>query len=149
VDGPGTIADFLGENPVGPWTLRVADQQFGGTGTFNTWGLNLLITPADAASVQAGPPPAVTRLVGNAPNPFNPRTVIAFDLARDGPVQLDLYDLRGRLVRRLADRVFIAGRHSVAWDGLGDSGEALASGLYFCRLRAGDGAQVHKMTLLR
>ncbi len=149
VDGPGALDDFLGEEAQGTWTLQVADLQFGATGTFHSWGLNILVTPRDASGTDDPATPAVTRLVGNAPNPFNPRTVVAFDLARGGPVRLDVYDVRGRLVRRLADSVFAAGRHVVTWDGRDGRGAEPASGIYFCRLHTDEGAQVHKMTLLR
>lgn len=149
VDGPGSLDDFLGEPALGPWTLSVADHQFGAVGTFNAWGVNLLVQPAGAAGTDDASLPAATRLVGNSPNPFNPRTTIAFDLARPGPVRLDIYDLRGRLVRRLVDAALPAGRHEAAWDGRDDQGGAAASGLYFCRLHSSGGASVHKMALVR
>jgi len=93
--------------------------------------------------------PSRTRLVGNAPNPFNPRTVISFELAQTGPVRLEVYDVKGRLVQTLGDRVFEAGLHSVPWDGRDRRGGETASGLYFFRLMTEDEVQTHKMLLVR
>ena len=74
---------------------------------------------------------------------------IAFDLARAGRVRLELFDLRGRLVRRLVDGEVTAGRHEVVWDGRDGGSRETASGIYLCRLRATGSTQMHKMTLVR
>jgi subtilisin-like proprotein convertase family protein len=148
VDGPGSLADFLGESVLGTWTLAVADHQFGGIGTFNSWGLNILATPDDVLAAP-GDLPTALRLVGAVPNPFNPQTELVFELPRAGQVQLDVYDLRGRHVRRLVDGLVLAGRHAVRWDGRDDGGRALASGVYLCRLRTDQGEQRRKLTLAR
>ena len=97
-------------------------------------------------------PPAVTRnlLHPAAPNPFNPRTEIAFDLAADGRAQLAVYDLAGRLVRVLVDRPLRAGPHAFIWDGIDHAGRRVASGVYLYALRPETGDQiVRKMTLLK
>jgi len=148
IDGPGELTDFWNQNPRGAWTLKVSDEQFGALGTFNSWGLNLLVTDNEASAVETGLP-AMTRLVGNAPNPFNPRTVISFELAGSGPVRMDVYDLKGRLVRELANRNYDAGRHDIVWDGRDNRGGETASGMYFFRMRTIDEVQTHKMMLVR
>lgn len=79
--------------------------------------------------------PAV-RLAAAAPNPFNPRTVVAFELPRAMPVRLAVYDLRGRLVAVLAEGTWPAGRHEAAWDGRDAGGHPVAAGAYVCRLEA-------------
>jgi subtilisin-like proprotein convertase family protein len=151
VDGPGALADFLGESVVGDWTLTVIDYQFGAMGTFHSWGLNLLVAPEvspvpDDASDGV---PAVTRLVGNIPNPFNPQTTVVFELQRAGAVVLDIYDVRGQRVKQLLRESLGAGRHEIRWDGRDEGGRSVASGVYFCRMTAGDVGQMHKMTLVR
>jgi serine protease AprX len=148
VDGPGTLEDFLGEEAQGPWTLKVVDAQFGATGTLNSWALNLQIKTGSFAPVEDVPGPA-TRLLGNSPNPFNPRTEISFELAAAGQVQVDIYDVKGRLVQSLARGIFPAGRHTLKWSGKDDRGADQASGVYFCRFRSSDVAQVQKMMLVR
>jgi len=94
-------------------------------------------------------PGALPRLLGAAPNPFNPHTTIRFELPRSARVRLRLFDVRGRLVRVLADRAFTAGLHEVSWDGRDRMGRDAATGTYFYRMEAEGVAQSRKLTLLR
>ncbi len=95
--------------------------------------------------------PAVTRLEGAYPNPFNPRTAINFSLARSGHVRLRIFDVRGRLVRALVDADLPAGsyRHTYMWDGTDEAGRAVTSGTYFYRLETGGFTDTGKMLLLK
>jgi len=93
--------------------------------------------------------PRQTVLLQNHPNPFNPRTVIRYDLAEPARVILRVYDVRGALVRTLEDRDRPAGRYEVGWDGLNDRGERVASGVYFYRIVAGPFRATRKMVLLK
>jgi hypothetical protein len=88
-------------------------------------------------------------LKANYPNPFNPRTTLAFELASDQQVALNIYSLDGRLVRELISGTRSAGRHEVAWDGLDRSGRAVPSGTYLYRLQAGGQVQTRTMALVR
>lgn len=88
-------------------------------------------------------------LAGNAPNPFNPRTTINFGLAAPGRARLDIFDVRGRLVRTLLDADLAAGDHAVTWDGCDDQGRGAASGSYFCRLAAGGVERRSTLQLVR
>jgi hypothetical protein len=83
------------------------------------------------------------------PNPFGTQTVISYSLPAPGPVRLDVYDVRGRLVRTLVDEVRPEGRHHVAWNGRATDGAALPNGVYFYRLRAAGAAESRKLVLLR
>ena len=88
----------------------------------------------------------------NTPNPFNPSTGIAFEIAqRDEPVHvlLAVYDLRGRLVKTLLDTELAGGIYSLVWDGRDNSGRKMSSGVYFLRLRAGAESMIRKMILLK
>jgi hypothetical protein len=85
----------------------------------------------------------------NLPNPFNPATTIRFGLPAGGHAQLGIYDVQGRLVRRLVDRMVPAGFHAVRWDGRDERGVRVASGVYLYRLEAGAASRTRKMTLLR
>ena len=76
-----------------------------------------------------------TGLVQVRPNPFNPRTVIDFELARAQAVRLDVVDLRGRRVASLFEGTLSEGPHSHTWNGVDESGRSLPSGTYFVRLR--------------
>jgi hypothetical protein len=77
--------------------------------------------------------PFRTALLSVAPNPFNPRTVIAFELPRAARVRVAVYDVRGRLVRALLDQRSMGGRHEVVWDGRDLGGKNVPSGTYFAR----------------
>lgn len=93
--------------------------------------------------------PLVSRLHEAAPNPFNPRTRIAFDLAGAGPVRLAVYDLRGALIRTLEQRSLPAGRYVRTWDGTDDEGATVASGTYIVTIDAGDFHARQKSVLLK
>lgn len=84
----------------------------------------------------------------NFPNPFNPATKIGFSLAETGHVSLRVFDTAGRLVRTLVDESRPAGVNSVMWDGTGDSGKRLASGLYIYRIETEKSVSSRSMMLL-
>jgi hypothetical protein len=92
---------------------------------------------------------AVATLEPNAPNPFNPSTALSFTLPAPGSVRLSIHDLRGRLVRLLADGPAEAGRNVVTWDGLDAAGAGVASGTYVARLEACGRAVTRKLALVR
>ncbi len=79
-----------------------------------------------------------TRLMSASPNPFNPATTIAFELAAPGQVSITVYDVSGRMIRSLVDGHLPAGMHEVTWNGRDRSGATVASGVYFYRLMAGE-----------
>jgi hypothetical protein len=86
----------------------------------------------------------------NAPNPFNPATVIEFAVPSPGRVALRIYDTRGQLVRTLLDTQFAAPKHArVAWDGRDDAGRVVSSGVYFYKLETADHVASRKMLLLK
>jgi len=68
------------------------------------------------------------------PNPFNPTTVIPFELKSDTRVEIGVFDGKGRHVRTLVDGRRRSGRHEVWWNGTDARGRAVPGGIYFCRL---------------
>jgi hypothetical protein len=84
------------------------------------------------------------RLMQNFPNPFNPETVIRFDIPQAGNVALSIYDASGKKVNELVNEHRYAGSYAVTFSG-GD----LPSGVYYCRLEAGEYSQTMKMMLLK
>lgn len=85
----------------------------------------------------------------NFPNPFNPSTVIRFQLPANGVVRLSIYNIAGQLVRTLWDGSLSAGTHAVAWDGRDDRRQLVASGEYMYRIEAGSFVKVKKMSFVR
>jgi len=89
------------------------------------------------------------RLIGNAPNPFNPLTTIRFEVHRPGPVRLEIYDLRGRRIRSLAAGNHEQGSYSADWDGRDGQGRTMPSGTYLCRMSQTGSSQVRPLLLVR
>jgi len=94
-------------------------------------------------------PAADLLAVRAAPNPFNPRTVIALSLPRGGEVTVKIYSLRGELVRTLVAEPLPAGQHELVWDGATDAGQPVGSGVYFCETRALGEKRVSKLAVVR
>jgi hypothetical protein len=86
-------------------------------------------------------------LLPNYPNPFNPSTTIRYEVAESQPIQLAIYDVQGRLVRSLVNRVEPSGVRQVTWQGRGRDGNAVSSGIYFVRL-TGEGQTVTRKIVL-
>jgi len=96
-----------------------------------------------------GETPLSLRLGQNVPNPFNPRTAIAFDLPDRCGVTLRVYGVDGRVVATLVDETRGAGAYEVIWNGTDDRGRSAASGVYFYVLEASDLRLTQKMVLMR
>lgn len=85
----------------------------------------------------------------NVPNPFNPTTVISFEVPATSLVDLGVFDLSGRRIRTLRHGTVEAGLVSVVWDGRDDAQRPVASGVYFYRLSDGRQVTTRKMLLLK
>jgi len=88
----------------------------------------------DAPAQVAGMP---FRLEQSVPNPFRGSTMIAFALPERTRVELNVYDIAGRLMTTLVDEDLAPGRHEFRWDGRGRDGAAVRPGVYLCRIQAG------------
>ena len=94
--------------------------------------------------------PSVYYLTQNYPNPFNPQTRITFSLPEAAHLSVDIYDITGRRIKSLVrDEFREAGHYGFLWDGTNDSGDAVASGLYFFYLRSPHFSKAVKMVLQR
>ena len=85
----------------------------------------------------------------NFPNPFNPETVIQYQLPKQGHVTLIIYNMMGQEVRRLVDEEKRAGYHQVVWDGRNNLGSHVGSGIYLIQIRAGSFSQTRKLLLVQ
>ncbi len=92
----------------------------------------------------------VLSLEQNVPNPFNPITMIAYNVPADvSEIEVSVYNVAGRLVRTLVEGEVESGRGQVVWDGRDAAGEKVASGVYFVRLSAERASRTRKMVLLK
>jgi len=129
-------------------TLRevMANDSAGNPIQFNV--INGSIITSVVSRPQAGVPPRFA-LYPNVPNPFNPSTMIQYDLPEAVEIKLEIFDILGRLVRTLINQHQPAGHYSVVWDGRDERGAGVASGMFFYQLSAGKFVQSRRMLLLR
>jgi len=138
---PGVIVEF--------WFLSESGQPQG----FGVAIDEILVTGTPATGVddhqEHASVPRGYRLYTPYPNPFNAQTNIRYLLSEEAPVRLDIYNLRGQLVKTLARGTVPAGDHIVNWDGTDERGQMTASGLYICRLQTTGLSLCEKVVLLR
>ncbi len=147
----GTDVTAGGSGEVAVLTFAVLSDEYGvEIESADLRGADNLPLDADVEGFDSSPElPTLFRLVQNVPNPFNPVTQIAYQVPHESAVSIRIYDVSGRLVRTLVDRVTDPGRHVAVWDGSNDSGGSVGSGVYFCTMEAPDFHESHKMMLLK
>lgn len=139
------LDDFTwGSNAVTP---SAHDHNDGG----NVMFMELQITfPGDSVSVEDGTAPSVVNMLNqNYPNPFNPETTISFDMPGTANAKVEVFNVKGQLVKTLFNEVAPYGRNSVVWSGDDNSGNKVSSGVYFYRLNTEFGSQTRKMMLMK
>jgi hypothetical protein len=107
--------------------------------------------PTDVSSDPQGQSsmPTEYSLSANYPNPFNPTTVIEFNLPKRSHVSISVYNILGQEVAKLVDEDRSAGSYTITWDGIGTAGHAVATGIYLYRMQAGEYTETKKMILLK
>jgi hypothetical protein len=93
--------------------------------------------------------PVIEPFLSAGPNPFNPAVEIRFGLKERTRIKLDIYDLRGRRVRRVIDDALDGGEHRVTWRGTDSHGRDVASGVYFIRVTGNTLNLTQRVTLVR
>jgi len=93
--------------------------------------------------------PATIALHQNFPNPFNPITILKYDIPSDALVTLSIYDMLGREVTKLVNTTQEAGFKSVQWDGTNSIGRSVSAGVYLYHIQVGEFIQMRKMVLLK
>ncbi len=83
------------------------------------------------------------------PNPFNPSTTISFDLKNHEEVKINIYNIKGHLVKRLVNKVYDKGRYSVIWDGKDSQGTPCGNGIYFFQMLTDNTIQTKKMIMMK
>ncbi|MEJ2628410.1 MAG: PQQ-binding-like beta-propeller repeat protein, partial [bacterium] len=85
----------------------------------------------------------------NYPNPFNPITNLSYQIPSNEKVNLVIYNVLGEKVKILVNDELRAGEYTRQWDGKDMSGKQVQSGMYFCRMQAGNYVKIRKLTLIR
>jgi hypothetical protein len=85
----------------------------------------------------------------NYPNPFNPSTTISFTAKASGMAKLNIYNLKGQLVKSLVDEALKSGDHKLVWDGKDSEGNLVGSGIYFYHLEMGNFKRINKMLMMK
>ena len=93
--------------------------------------------------------PSKYTLNQNYPNPFNPNTIINYQVQLSGDIELSIFDIKGRKIRKLVNKQKPVGDYQIKWDGTNDSGAPLSSGQYFYQLKVGYFTSTKKMVLLK
>jgi PKD repeat protein len=122
------------------------------TSVLENVAVNQLITIEENSVVGVDSPetPLAFNLLPCRPNPFNPMTTISYDLPKDVRVDLSIYDLTGRLVKKLrSGEMEAAGHHEVVWQGRDKDGRTVATGVYLYRLQAGSYQATRRMVLVK
>jgi len=93
--------------------------------------------------------PVVTKLHGNYPNPFNPETTIRFSLKDSSPVRINIYNIKGQLIRSLVNNNLTSGNHQIVWNGKDNDGRNVGSGIYLYRMESTGYNKTLKMMLMK
>ncbi len=110
---------------------------------------NVEVVNWDGTNVDDPLIPIVNALYQNSPNPFNPETMISFDLKNEAQVSLEIYNMRGQRVKQLVNSQISAGQHSVVWNGKDDNDKTVSSGIYFYQIKTDSYQATKKMLLLK
>ena len=100
------------------------------------------------AAPTGGALPARFALGPNYPNPFNPSTIIPYQLAASSQVRLEVFNLLGQRIATLVDEERAAGFHTATWHATDGSGRAVAAGVYIYRMTVGEERQTGRMVLI-
>jgi hypothetical protein len=99
--------------------------------------------------IESGEIPESFSLFQNYPNPFNPRTRIEFSIPEESYVTIEIFNIKGEMVKTLVQQRLSAGNRVITWDGEDDSGNRVSSGIYFYRLICGGFVSTKKMMLIK
>lgn len=121
------------------------ESEWYGAGTGWTYGMSMKLQGSPVLAIKRKETrPSGFALMQNYPNPFNPTTAISYELSANSFVSLKVYDVLGREVGTLVNKVEQPGSYTVTFDASG-----LASGVYFYKLKAGSYSQTRKLVILK
>jgi len=144
---PLSQAPLFSAIPAGSRTVAVTNSSETQDINFNLTELTI-DRPTSVTGADNGVPNEFS-LQPNYPNPFNPSTIISYNLPETMSIKLQIYNLLGQKVRSLFSGVKQAGSHTIAWNGKNDSGMQVAAGLYFVKLQHGNSIKIRRMLLVK
>ncbi|MDD2230296.1 MAG: FlgD immunoglobulin-like domain containing protein [Candidatus Cloacimonetes bacterium] len=140
---------IIGDKAMLAWSDDRAGILNSETGITGIW-TNIYSSLPVALDDQFEVPSALPILLGNYPNPFNPSTTIGFTLPHAGNTSLEIFNLKGQLVKELYSNTDLAlGEHSSVWDGKDNNGNPVSSGIYYYRLSFAGKSVNRKMVMLK
>jgi len=93
--------------------------------------------------------PGEFKLYANYPNPFNPATIITYDLAEASSVELSIFDMRGRKIKSLFSGQQNPGQYHSTWTGVDDYGKTVSAGVYIYKLKVSNNIFSRKMIMIK
>jgi hypothetical protein len=119
------------------------------TGTVAHFSDIAMAPKGETTGVEENSQPIAFTLSQNYPNPFNPETTISYYVSETSHVTISIYNVVGQHIRTLVETVKPAGSYAITWDGRDHTGERVTSGIYFCRMQAGNFSQTRKLMLMK
>ncbi|MCK4715992.1 MAG: T9SS type A sorting domain-containing protein, partial [Candidatus Marinimicrobia bacterium] len=113
---------------------------------------NIVVTPNQATSIDPevkASIPASFSLFQNYPNPFNPATTISFQVNVSSNISLNIFNVKGEIVRNLITGHLVPNQYSIIWDGRNSLGQRVPSGVYLYTVSDGSQNTMRKMLLLK
>ncbi|MDD4224546.1 MAG: choice-of-anchor J domain-containing protein, partial [Candidatus Cloacimonetes bacterium] len=110
---------------------------------------DVLVNGGGSANDDPGVPVVATELHGNFPNPFNPQTTIRYSVKEATPVTIEIYNVKGQVVKTLVSEAKASGHYTATWNGRDNNNQPVSSGVYFYKMRAGKYSNTKKMILMK
>ncbi len=159
----GTEVDYIGEDEYGNKIGRVHvlyldDDTYGSAiqnigqatgGAMKYMALDITFVDAPVDNENNEVVPSIAMLSQNYPNPFNPTTKINYNVAKTGNVKLNVYNVKGQLVKTLVNTNQTVGMQNVVWNGDDNAGNRVSSGVYFYKLENAGRSEMKKMVLMK
>lgn len=133
-------------NHVGEYFVKVVNESYTSVATptlsinWSYWGYEKIMPVTATQQAFLGP---------NYPNPFNPSTIIFYDVPKSGSVELIIFNILGQEVRRLVNEIKEAGRHYISWDGRDHADNSVSAGTYLYQLRFENFRQTRRMQFIK
>jgi hypothetical protein len=141
------LTTYHGQNIKLAW--HADDPNTTSDGMWYCWFLDDVLVTGQSANDDPNAPVVATELQGNYPNPFNPETTIRYSVKNPELVKVEIYNVKGQLVRTLVNENKATGNYSVTWNGKDNNGSMVSSGIYYYKMMAGKYSNTRKMIMMK